>query len=180
MAERRRTGERREPVFDATPAPGEGRTASRPYVQVVGGCASWGGAGKPARSNWGWDLMRNSALLLAVVLAASFSTVADAAKKKAPPRDPAAQARADSAAFVRAMINPSNSAAGVDSGADWRNGQSTARGKGQEKVAPPPPDLPDFAVVDTASFRIFKVRFFGHPTGHREVRWTMTAGDSHA
>ena len=27
MAERRRTGERREPVFDATPAPGEGRTA---------------------------------------------------------------------------------------------------------------------------------------------------------
>jgi hypothetical protein len=59
--------------------------------------------------------MRKSALLLAVVLAASFSTVADAAKKKAPPIDPAAQARADSAAFVRAMINPSNSAAGVDS-----------------------------------------------------------------
>ena len=77
--------------------------------------------------------MRNSALLLAVVLAASFSTVADAAKKKAPPVDPAAQARTDSAAFVRALANPSNSAAGVDS-ANFVTAAVTGG-----LVSPPPP-----------------------------------------
>jgi hypothetical protein len=77
--------------------------------------------------------MRNTALLLAIVLAASFSTVADAAKKKAPPVDPAVQARADSAAFVRAMVNPSNSASGVDS-ANFVTAAVTGG-----LVTPPPP-----------------------------------------
>ena len=52
--------------------------------------------------------MRKSTLLLAALLAASFSTVADAAKKKAdaPKPDPAIQAQMDSAAFFRATLTP--------------------------------------------------------------------------
>ena len=50
--------------------------------------------------------MRRSTLLLAVLLAASFSTVADAAKKKAdaPKPDPAIQAQANTAAFMNAAF----------------------------------------------------------------------------
>ena len=47
--------------------------------------------------------MRKSAQALTVVLAACFSTAALAAKKKAPPPDPAIQAQKDTAAFLGAL-----------------------------------------------------------------------------
>jgi hypothetical protein len=53
--------------------------------------------------------MRKGALILAVLLAASFSTAADAAKKKraeAPKADPAMAATDNSARFVRDALMP--------------------------------------------------------------------------
>jgi hypothetical protein len=51
--------------------------------------------------------MRKAALLLAALLAVSFTTVADAAKKKeAPKPDPAIAAQKNSEAFIRAMLCP--------------------------------------------------------------------------
>ena len=71
--------------------------------------------------------MRKSTLLLAVLIAASFSTAADAAKKKAaaPKPDPATQAQMDSAALFRAALTP------------WATGDSApaAPGKTSKKKA---------------------------------------------
>jgi hypothetical protein len=51
--------------------------------------------------------MRKAALLLAALLAVSFTTVADAAKKKeAPKPDPAIAAQKQSEAFIRDMFCP--------------------------------------------------------------------------
>jgi hypothetical protein len=51
--------------------------------------------------------MRKAALTLAALLAVSFTTAADAAKKKeAPKPDPAIQAQQNSTAFFRDMMCP--------------------------------------------------------------------------